>query len=219
MTMLSWEPAICHKCGHKQLYTKVITWNMWLNPEYPADNHCTNCKEEINYDDIDLNSCSPGHRNERRYSIIYNRFRELYGDDSERKCPNCDRNMNMFSTMGIKLPDKYKDRDGYYVMKSGYVCPNCDTKIYDTKDDVCDDMHDFVDYGENKHEYIVKDSDNYRELWEQHQKEFDSVMADIETELVSQGIITSRQEEEKYEKDYYEKLDKKIKRKNTDNNF
>lgn len=45
MTMLSWEPAICHACGHKQLYTKVITWNMWIDPEYPADNHCGNCGE------------------------------------------------------------------------------------------------------------------------------------------------------------------------------
>lgn len=209
MTMLSWEPAICHKCGHKQLYTKVITWNMWLNPEYPADNYCTNCKEEINYDDIDLNSCSPEHRYERRYSIIYDKYRELNGDDSERKCPNCDSDMNAFSTMGIKLPDKYKGRDGCYVVKSGYVCPDCYTRIYDTKDDICDDMHDFVDYGENEHEYIVKDSDNYRELWEQHQREFDSAIEDIESELVSQRMITSREEEDEYKKRYYEQLDKK----------
>lgn len=219
MTMLSWEPAICHKCGHKQLFTKVITWNMWLDPKYPADNRCGNCGEEINYNDIDLNSCSPMHRYEYRYSIIYDKYRELYDDDSERKCPNCNSDMDAFSTIGIKLPDKYKNKKEYHVVKSGYVCSNCDTRIYDTEYDICDDMHDFVDYGENEHEYIVKDSDNYRELWEQHQKEFDSVMADIEIELVSQGIITSRQEKEKYEKDYYEKLDKKFKRKNTDNNF
>ena len=191
MTMLSWEPAICHACGHKQLYTKVITWNMWIDPEYPADNHCGNCGEEIDYKDIDLDSCSPEHRYELRYSI------------------NCDSDMNAFSTMGIQLPDKYKNKKECYVVKSGYVCPNCETRVYDTKDDICDDMHDFVDYGENEHEYIVKDSDNYRELWEQHQREFDSAIEDIEAELVSQGMITSREEEDEYKKRYYEQLDKK----------
>ena len=91
MTMLASEPAICKKCGNRQYYTKVITWNMGLNPEYPAHNKCYECGEELKYDDIDMATCSPNHRSDVRYHKIYERLSEKGKNKNTDKiiCPEC----------------------------------------------------------------------------------------------------------------------------------
>lgn len=72
MTMISVEPAICKKCGIKQPYTVVHSWNKLIDPIYPANNICKNCGEKLTSDDIDMNKCSPDHRLWTRGVKIYN---------------------------------------------------------------------------------------------------------------------------------------------------
>ena len=70
MTMLEREPAKCPQCGNEQDYTKVISWNTFLDPVYPANNKCRKCGADITYDDIDLTTCSPEHRESIRFGKI-----------------------------------------------------------------------------------------------------------------------------------------------------
>ena len=72
MIMISVEPVICKKCGTKQLYSIVQSWNTWVDPTYPANNICKNCGEKLTSDDIDMNKCSPNHRMWTRAVKIYN---------------------------------------------------------------------------------------------------------------------------------------------------
>lgn len=213
MTMLASEPAICKKCGNRQYYTKVITWNMGLNPEYPAHNKCYECGEELKYDDIDMATCSPNHRSDVRYHKIYERLSEKGKNKNTDKiiCPECgSEKVSFVSECGIKLPDKYKDMEGYSVSKSWRECQDCGYKDYDTLDKIMtSDIHEFVENGENEHEYIVKDVENIDEIMREFQRKMREEQEEIEDELISEGLITTREEEKEYRDKYYEELHRK----------
>lgn len=205
MTMLASEPAICRKCGNKQYYTKVITWNTLVDPEYPAHNVCYKCGTELNYDDIDLTTCSPDHRAEIRNNKIYE---VLYANDIYIKCPKggSDQLHHVFCG-GIGFPNKYKDKDGYCVHKSYRECSDCNFVKYDTIEDILDsELYEFVENGLGEHEYIFKKVDNFDELIKQYEQEQMQDRERIENELISKGIITSREEEKEYSDNYYVEL-------------
>lgn len=209
MTMLSSEPAICRKCGNKQQYIKVITWNTMVDPEYPAHNVCYKCGNELDYDDIDLKSCSPGHREEIRRNKIYD---EIHANDIHEKCPKCgSEHWNQVFTGGIKLPNKYKRENGYYVHKSLHECSDCNYKKYDTAKDILNsELYEVVEDGEGEHEYIIKEVSNYNELISELQEENKRIWEQAENDLISKGIITTMEEEKEYSDNYYTELRKKI---------
>lgn len=205
MTMLASEPAVCRKCGNKQYYTKVITWNTMVDPEYPAHNVCYKCGNELNYDDIDLNTCSPGHREEIRNNKIYE---VLHANDIYEKCPKCCSNKwsHVFCS-GIKLPDKYNDKKEYSVHKSYHKCSDCNFVKYDTTEDILDcGLYEFVENGLGEHEYIFRKVDNFDELIKECEQEIQQEREKIENELISKGIITTREEEKEYSDNYYVEL-------------
>ena len=210
MTMLASEPARCRNCGNKQIYTKVLSWNTWLNPEYPAHNKCCNCGTEIKYEDIDMLTCSPSHREEVRFQKIYDRLsaREKSQNKKNIVCPKCgsDRISYGFSC-GIPLPEKYKDKKNYSVQKSYYNCGECGHTTYRTIEDILvSGLYEFVENGENEHEYIVKYVDNYQEILDESTRKRKEEMSEIENELISEGLITTREEEDEYCDNYYKKL-------------
>lgn len=209
MTMLASEPAICRKCGNKQRYTKVITWNTMVDPEYPAHNDCYKCGEELHYDDIDLNSCSPNHRYEIRMNKVCD---VLLENVIKEKCPKCgsEKWSHVFNCNG-ELPDKYKDKEEYDVHKSYHKCEDCNFVKYDTVEDILDSgLYTFVENGLDEHEYIMKQVDNFDELLEEYQLEIEQKKERIENELISKGIITTRKEEKEYSDCYYENLRKEF---------
>lgn len=207
--MLACEPAICRKCGNKQYYTKVITWNTDIDPEYPAKNICYECGAKINYDDIDLNNCSPNHREEIRNNKIYE---ALHSNDVHEKCPKCGSdNWHHVFHCGMKLPDKYKDKKEYCAYEGYCECSDCNFVKYDTNKDILDPrLYEFVENGFGEHEYIFKKVDNFDELIKQYKQEERQDRERIEVELLSQGIITTKEEENKYSDSYYEKLRKEF---------
>lgn len=214
MTMLASEPVICHKCGNKQLYTKVITWNTWVDPEYPAHNVCWKCGEQLNYDDIDLNTCSPSHREEVRFNKIYERLssKEENNNEEEIVCPKCGSTKLSYGfTCGIKLPDKYKDKENYIVEKSYYDCNKCGHTTYLTLEEILScGLYEFIENGENEHEYIVKYVDNYQEIMDEFERQRNAEMELIEKELILEGLIITREEEQEYSNKYYRKLDEEF---------
>ena len=208
--MLAAEPAICKKCGNKQFYTKVITWNTWLNPEYPAHNKCYKCGEEITYNDIDLSSCSPKHREEVRYGKIHTTYNSKIKDKSESNnvCPECGSEMCFALSCGIKLPEKYKDNQNYSVEKRYHICNECGYKKYQTVEEItASGLYEFVENGTEEHEYIVKKSDNYQEIIQKQNEQFAKELEQIENELISEGLISTREEEQEYIDNYYNKND------------
>lgn len=214
MTMLATEPAICRKCGNRQYYTKVITWNTWLNPEYPAYNKCYKCGEELKYDDIDMTTCSPHHRSEVRFHKIYERLSskgEDNNNDEEIVCPKCGSTKLSYGfTGGIKLPDKYKNKENYHVSKSFYSCSECGHETYLTLEEILScGLYEFVENGEEEHEYIVKNVDNYQEIIDEWDRQRKEELEQIENELISEGLITTREEEQEYRDKYYEELHRK----------
>lgn len=214
MTMLTSEPAICRKCGNKQHYTKVISWNTWIDPEYPARNKCYNCKTEIEYDDIDLSTCSPGHRNEVRFNKIYERLslKEDNNNNEEIVCPKCgSTKLSHGFTCGIKLPEKYKDKENYQVEKSHYGCSECGHTTYLTLEEILScGLYEFIENSnEEEHAYVVKRVDNFQEIMDEWDRQRKEELEQIENELISEGLITTREEEQEYSDKYYEELYKK----------
>lgn len=215
MTMLTTEPARCRKCGNKQYYTKVISWNTWIDPEYPARNKCYNCKTEIEYDDIDLSTCSPDHRNEVRFNKIYERLssKEKIEDSGEELvCSKCrSKNISSGSTMGIKLPDKYKYEDGYQVNKSFVTCNECGHKEYETLEEILScGLYEFIENSnEEEHAYVVKRVANFQEIMDEWDRQRKEELECIENELIAEGLITTREEEQEYSDKYYKELYKK----------
>ena len=209
MTMLSSEPAVCKKCGNKQLYTKVLSWNTWLDPEYPANNKCYKCGTEISYDDIDLSICSPSHREEIRFIKIHERF-ELENEETNTDkiiCPKCGNSKLSYVYSYVSLPDKYKDQKDYLVEKASYACHECGYERYKTIEEILDcGLYDFVENGEHEYEYIVKRSDNYQEIINQSIQWQNEELTRIENELIAEGLISTREEEQEYHDKYYEDL-------------
>jgi hypothetical protein len=209
--MLSSEPARCKNCGNEQLYTKVLSWNTWLDPEYPANNKCYKCGTEISYDDIDLSACSPSHREEIRFIKIHERF-ELENEETNTDkivCPKCGNNKLSHVYSYVSLPDKYKDQKYYSVAKESYVCNGCGHKRYKTIEEIlaCG-LYEFVENGECEHEYIVRRVDNYQEIIDQCVQWQNEELTRIENELVAEGLIPTREEEQEYHDKYYEGLRK-----------
>jgi hypothetical protein len=212
--MLASEPARCRKCGNEQYYTKVITWNTWLNPEYPANNKCCKCGTEIKYDDIDMLTCSPYHRSEVRSNKIHERLssKENNGNnDKEVVCPKCGNTKLSYSSIcGIKLPEKYKDKENYQVKKSYYDCSECGHTTYLTLEEILScGLYEFIENGKEEHEYIVKYVDNYQEIMDEWDRKRKEELEQIENELISEGLITTREEEKEYSDKYYEELHRK----------
>jgi DNA-directed RNA polymerase subunit RPC12/RpoP len=206
MTMLASEPAICKNCGNEQLYTKVISWNMWLNPEYPANNICHKCGAQINYDDIDLSTCSPNHREEIRWNKIYERMKEIQKNSGEEDivCPKCGSSKISFGFYTLELPEKYKNEKDYRAEKSYYDCSECGQKTYQTIEDILSSgFYEFVENGQNEHEYIVKKSDNYDELMDEAEVQMRAERDRAESELILEGVITTKEEEKEYSDKYY----------------
>ena len=212
MTMLASEPARCKNCGNEQLYTKVLSWNTWLDPEYPANNKCYKCGTEILYDDIDLSTCSPSHREEIRFIKIHERF-ELENEETDTDkitCPKCGNSKLSYVYSYVSLPDKYKDQKDYLIEKASYVCHECGYERYKTIEEIlaCG-LYEFVENGEREHEYIVRRSDNYQEIINKSIQWQNDELARIENELVSEGLITTREEEQEYHDKYWEDLRKR----------
>lgn len=212
MTMLAIEPAICKKCGNKQNYTKVITWNTWLDPEFPGYNKCYNCGKELKYEDIDMSSCTPKHRGEVRFHKIYERLslkeNNNNNDEEEITCSKCgSTKLSRAFSCGIKLPDKYKDKENYHVSKSYYSCGECGHERYLSLEEILScALYEFVENGEEEHEYIVKEVDNYQEIINERSRQMKEKFEQIENELISEGLITTREEEQEYRDKYDEEL-------------
>lgn len=214
MTMLSTEPAICKKCGSNQYYTKVITWNTDINPEYPAHNKCYKCGTEIKYEDIDMTKCSPDHRYEVRDHKIYERFysEEIKNDKNTEKiiCSKCGSNKILYGSYYVALPEEYKDKDNYCVTKTCYECKECGHIRYETIEEILScGLYEFIENGKEEHEYIVKYVDNYQEIIDNLDKQRKEELEQIENELIFEGLITTREEEKEYSDRYYKELDKK----------
>lgn len=204
MTMLASEPAICHKCGRRQFYTIVITWNTFLNPTYPASNKCVNCGEMLNYDDIDLETCTPRHREQLRHSKIMDAYNKRHSEyENTKYCPKCGNPMSYCISMGLKYPDGYSYDDGYYIHKACYEC-ECGEKIYDDKSYFDNsELYEFVDYGVGEHEYIYKNTKNHDKIVDDMELQMAAELKLIESELIESKQITTREEEEEYSKKYY----------------
>lgn len=209
MTMLATEPAICKKCGNEQYYTKVLSWNTFLDPEYPADNKCYKCGTEIKYEDIDMTKCSPNHRDEVRYHKIYERFssKENDTDTEELICSKCGSNKILYGNYYVALPEEYKDKDNYCVKKTCYECEECGHIRYETLEEILScGLYEFIENGKEEHEYIVKYVDNYQEIIDNWGKQKKEELEQIENELISEGLITTREEEQEYSDKYYKEL-------------
>lgn len=206
MTMLASEPAICKKCGNKQYYTKIISWNSCQNPGFLPHNKCYKCETEIKYDDIDMSTCSPEHREEVRFNKIYERLSLKTDDDDEEEiiCSKCgSTKLSHGFVCGIELPDKYKDKENYRVSKSYYLCNECGHERYLTLEEILScGLYDFVENGEEEHEYVIKEVDNYQEIIDEHNKQMKEKMEQIESELILEGLITTREEEQEYRDKY-----------------
>lgn len=203
MTMLSSEPAICKKCGNKQNYTIVLSWNTWLDPEYPAKNFCYKCGEQLNEDDIDLNSCTPYHREHVRNIKIYNRINEKYKEEKV-VCPKCGSEKYYYGSQFSISPEKYNELDDYSIHKSWMECKECGHKRYETLEDyLATGLYEFIENGEEEHQYILKESSNYEKIQEECEKEENRRREEAEQELIAEGIITTREEEKEYEQKYY----------------
>lgn len=213
MTMLSSEYAICKNCGSQQLYTKVLSWNTWLDPEYPANNKCSNCGCEITYDDIDMSKCTPSHREEVRLDKIYERMSAKENKDKVSIiCPECGSDNNSYVYNYVRLPDKYKDKDNYLVYSFYYKCKECGCKIYETIEKILSSgFYEFIENGEKEHEYIVKRVDNYKEIIAEANRKMKEELDKTEKELIAEGLITTREEEKEYENKYNEQHKKKWK--------
>lgn len=132
MSIIKSEPAICSNCGAEQYFTKVISWNTLLDPEYPA-NKCHQCGKELEYDDIDMSKCSPFHRGEVRRTKIVERLLEI-----EKENGQCD---------------------------------------------------EFAVYFDNK---------------------FEEKLAEVENQMILEGLITTRKEEKEYSDIYFKELEVRI---------
>lgn len=213
MTMLASEPAICKNCGNKQRFTKVISWNVCLDPKYPANNKCCQCGTEIEYDDIDMLTCSPFHREEVRRKKIYDRYlKEENNDDEEDTiCPKCGSNRISYGFGVRSLPEKYKNEKDYVVQNGYYQCEECGHITYETIEDILSSgLFEFIENGENEHEYIVKRVDNYQDIINKLNKQKEEKLDKIENELILEGLITTREEEKEYSNKYFKKLEEKL---------
>lgn len=202
MTMFSTEMAKCRKCGQKQVYEKVLSWNSWLG--CPPINTCWRCGKELNYDDIDLNDCSPQHRNEVRNQKIYERLsskEKVEDNGKELVCSKCgSKNISSGSTIGIKLPNKYKYEVGYQVNKNFVTCNECGHEEYETLEELlaCG-LYEFIENSnEEEHAYVVKRVDNFQEIMDEWDRQRKEELEQIENELISEGLITTREEEQEY---------------------
>lgn len=213
--MLTCEPAKCRNCGNESFYTKVLSWNTFIDPEYPARNICCNCGAEIKYDDIDFLTCSPSHREEVRLNTIYNRLsdKEKSANKEDVVCPQCGSNeLSSWFSCGSNLPEKYKGKRNHEVHKGYYRCNKCGNTSYRTIEDILSSgIYEFVEKGENEYEYIVKYVDNYQEIIKKYEKQKKKKLEQIERELIEEGLITTQEEEREYADKYFKELREKYK--------
>lgn len=105
------------------------------------------------------------------------------------------------------MPDKYNDEKEYSVHKSYHECSDCNFVKYDTVEDILDcGLYEFVENGLGEHEYIFREVDNFDELIKECEQKIQQEREKIENELISKGIITTREEEKEYSDNYYVEL-------------
>lgn len=207
MTMLTCEPAICSKCDNKQLYTKVLTWNTFINSTYPANNTCYKCGNKLNYEDIDINECSPFHREEIRFSKIYQRLGDINKSNSiKEKCEVCgSEKLSQCDCWGIDVPDEFKNDKSVRVAKKWTECSDCGHKKYLSVEECCENYYDYIRDGDNEYEYIVKKNKDFDKIMNEFSIKREIKFEKVKNELIQEGLITSDEEEEKYYREYYRK--------------